>query len=287
MRLDVADELSSSFIEQTKNRLAAEVSDAVLYGEVWEDASNKIAYGKRRSYYQGKELDGVMNYPLRTGLVSYIREKRTEALSYYFNEVLPNMPKRVADLSMNLLGTHDTVRIATALSAPSPEGRTNKELSLLRMTEKERERAVQLVMAAYTVIATLEGVPSIYYGDEVGLEGYSDPFNRMPFPWGRENKTLLKHYQKIGALRKKKAYADGAFRLVRLNKDCLAFTREKKNTVFLTVYNNSPRPLSFLLPDSAKLLIGKTEREEKTKSHILAPEAAIVVSLQQGDTVSF
>ena len=121
-RLDVADELSDDFIEGIKERLCESTSDAVLYGEVWEDASNKIAYGKRRAYYHGRELDGVMNYPLRTGIVSYLREGRTDALRYALCEVLPNAPKRIADRSAAISGIQSSSGIFTA----SPPARTNK-----------------------------------------------------------------------------------------------------------------------------------------------------------------
>ncbi len=282
MRLDVADELSSSFIEGIKSRLTEKVKDAVLYGEVWEDASNKIAYDRRCSYYYGRELDGVMNYPLRTGLISYLRHKSTEALAYYFNEVLPNMPKRAADLAMNLLGTHDTLRILTALGGKSPEGYTNEQLSRLRMTPAERKRGLRLLASAYTVLATLPGVPSIYYGDEVGVEGYSDPFNRMPFPWGREDASLLAHYRAIGELRRADAYKDGELRVLLLTRDALAFAREGEDADYITLYNNREEPLFVALSAEATVLVGR-DSEEGILS--LQGEEAAVLRLPKGESL--
>ena len=250
LRLDVADELSDDFIKKIKHALDRG-GENILYGEVWEDASNKIAYGKRKNYYSGSELDGVMNYPLREGIIDYLRSKRTDKLLYALTEVLPNMPKHIRDMTMNLLGTHDTPRIITALGGEDAKGKSNAELSELRMSKDERTKAEKLVKAAYTILATLPGLPTIFYADEVGLEGYSDPFNRMPYPeCGIE--SLLQHYKRIGAVRRSEAvYRDGEFKLNALNKDILAFSRyrDTSSTAYLTVYNNSDDAFSIEFED--------------------------------------
>ena len=239
-RLDVADELSDKFISDIKSALNKKNPDSILYGEVWEDASNKIAYDTRKKYYLGDELDGVMNYPLRTGIIDYIRSKDTSALEYYLNDVMPNMPKRIRDAAMNLLGTHDTERILTVLGGISPEGKSNDELISERMSAGERRVARRRLISAYTAIATLPGIPSVFYGDEAGLEGYSDPFNRRTYPWGKEDKALLKHYKKIGKIRKENpVYAEGEFKLLHLDKSLFVFERVLGRERFVTVVNNS------------------------------------------------
>ena len=243
MRLDVADELSDDFIKRIKKALS-EKGDTLLYGEVWEDASNKIAYGKRKRYYLGKELDGVMNYPLREGIIRYIKNADTSALLYALNDVTDNAPKHIRNAQMNVLGTHDTERIITVLGGESAIGKSNKELSSLRMKNEEREYATVLLKSAYTVMATLPGIPSIFYADEAGLEGYSDPFNRMPYPT-TPCKELLSHYRKIGEIRRNSpVYADGDFELITLTDELLVFSRCKDSDVYLTVYNNSFVPYS-------------------------------------------
>ncbi len=256
MRLDVADELDGDFISGIKARLAARTADSILYGEVWEDASNKIAYGRRCRYYLGDQLDAVMNYPLREGLIAYIRHRDVAPLAYYFSEVLPNMPKRAADLAMNFLGTHDTVRILTALAAPSAEGRSNAELAVLRMSEEERRSGIDLLLGAYLVLGTLPGIPSIYYGDEAGMEGYSDPFNRLPYPWHRVEERLLARYRLVGELRRHPLYADGEFRLLRLDAELLVFSRENATQAAVTVFNNGDTPRRLGVPAEARCLLG-------------------------------
>lgn len=262
-RLDVADELSDHFIAGIKTKLLESNEKALLYGEVWEDASNKIAYDVRKQYYLGKELDGVMNYPLRKALISYFKDKNTEELNYYFTEVHPNMPKRIADAQMNLLGTHDTVRILTALAGDDPNGYTNDILAKKRMSAAQYEYGKQLLKMLYTVIATLPGMPMIYYGDEVGMEGYCDPFNRMPFPHGNEDKDLLSHYRVIGQMRKRHSvYKNGEFSLLSLSPQHLMFLRIIKNTVYITVANLAEQPLLFSLGAQGVDLLNKIKGTE-------------------------
>ncbi len=279
MRLDVADELESDFIAAIKNRLCEKREDAILYGEVWEDASNKIAYSRRCRYYLGEELDGVMNYPLRTGILRYLREKDPGALAYYFGEVLPNMPKRAADAAMNLLGTHDTLRVLTALGGESPEGKSNETLSTLRMSAADRERALALLKLAYLIAATVPGVPSVYYGDEVGVEGYSDPFNRTPFPWHRMDEALLAHYRMMARVREDALYSDGEMRLLRLSRELLVFSRENGEYAALTLCNNGDTPLTLSLPADAQAL---TDTALDGGRLTLLPCEGAVIKLKRG-----
>ncbi len=283
MRLDVADELESDFIAAIKNRLSEQHKDSVLYGEVWEDASNKIAYSRRCRYYLGEELDGVMNYPLRTGVLRYLRDKDPSALSYYFGEVLPNMPKRIADAAMNLLGTHDTLRVLTALGGESPEGKSNETLSTLRMSKSEREKALHMLKAAYLIAATVPGVPAIYYGDEAGTEGYSDPFNRMPFPWHCVEQELLAFYRRMGEIRKDELYKDGEFRLLSLSRFFLAFSRENDLFAAVTLINNGDEEMRLLLPSEACLLASTQKTGHVLSCTLtLAPCEGAVIRLPRG-----
>ena len=259
-RLDVADELSDSFIAKIKSKLLENSEPTLLYGEVWEDASNKIAYDKRKHYYLGSELDGVMNYPLRTGIISFLKNKDKSALEYEFLDVMFNAPIRVRNMQMNLLGTHDTERIITMLAGVSAEGKTNDELAKIKLNERELENGIKLLKMAYTILATVPGLPTVFYGDEVGLDGYKDPFNRKPYPWKNGNHEIRSFYQKIGEIRcSDSVYKDGDFSLLHIDSERLVFSREKDGHVNFTVVNNSENDLKVLFSSTSEALI-KCER---------------------------
>ncbi len=254
-RLDVVDELSDDFVIKIKSMINMRNHDGILYGEVWEDASNKIAYDKRKRYYLGNELDGVMNYPLRTGLIDFLSGNDASSLEFALTDIINNAPKRIRDTQMNLLSTHDTERIISLLGAGKKDGAPNSYLATFKMDADEYSHGKAKLLLAYTALATLPGIPSVFYGDEVGLEGYKDPFNRRPFPWGREDKDILAHYRTIGQIRRKNSvYKDGDFRLLRLDSDNLIFARVKGKFNFVTVLNVSDKPLCFNFASSVKEL---------------------------------
>ena len=244
-RIDVADELSDQFLKFLRKSVKKYDPDAVLIGEVWEDASNKISYGKRREYLYGDELDGVMNYPLRDALVAYLLNGDCERLRNATEGLYRRYPKTASDTSFNLLGSHDTVRILTALGGEPGAGKTNGEKALMRLYAKERELAIKRLKAAYSTLCALPGVPVIYYGDEAGCEGYGDPFCRCAFPWGEENEDLVDHFRKEGEYRRKEPlFKKGLFEIVYLDSDVFVFLRipEKEGEyALLTALNRSDR----------------------------------------------
>ena len=259
-RLDVADELSDLFIAKIKSKLKEVDRPTVLYGEVWEDASNKIAYDKRKKYFLGKELDGVMNYPLRDGIISFLKNKDKAALEYYFLDVMFNAPLAVQHMQMNLLGTHDTERILTILAGESAEGRSNDEIARMKLSDVQLKNGIALLKMAYTILATVPGIPTVFYGDEVGLEGYKDPFNRRPYPWKAPNTEIRHHYELIGKIRRENTvYADGDFKLIRLDNDLFIFSRERGGEMLLTVVNNKKTDIELLFTAVSKALVSGAE----------------------------
>ena len=200
-RLDVADELPDEFIRLLRDRIRQIRPDALLIGEVWEDASNKVAHGQRRTYFTNGELDSVMNYPFRTAIINFLRDWDSgRALKETVMSVVENYPPHVVQCNMNLLGTHDTPRILTALVDDFNGSRREQAARRLPM-QKLMVAEERLMMAAFLQY-TLPGSPSLYYGDEAGMEGYKDPFNRRTYPWGRENQDLLNHFKRLGQLRR-------------------------------------------------------------------------------------
>lgn len=200
-RLDVADELPDEFVKLLYDRVKEVKPDALVLGEVWEDASNKIAYDRRRTYFTNAELDSVMNYPFRTAILNFMRGSDSGSnLKEAVLSVAENYPPEVVLCNMNLLGTHDTPRILTALVDDFDGSRAEKAKRRLSRTNLETARR-RLMMAAFLQY-TLPGSPSLYYGDEALMEGYKDPFNRRTYPWGHEDRELVTYFSRLGRLRK-------------------------------------------------------------------------------------
>ena len=274
-RLDVADELSDEFISRIKTTLESRAEGSLLYGEVWEDGSNKIAYEKRKRYYLGSELDGVMNYPIRKGIISFLRDRDSSFLKYALEDVTFNAPKRIRDMQMNLLGTHDTERIITILADEgNGKGKTNAELSVTSLSDAQRAKGVCMLKMAYTILSTIPGIPTVFYGDEVGLEGYKDPFNRRPYPWKNQNNLILEYYKKMGNIRRSyDVYTDGDFQLIYIDNEHLIFKRTKNGVSVITVINNSDRDFKLRVSEKSKSLIS----ESSAREFVLRSESAELI----------
>ena len=212
-RLDVADELPDEALDAIRS--AAEHADGkgLVYGEVWEDASNKISYSARRHYFIGGQLTATMNYPLKNAIIGYLTEGDAEFIFYTMKIIYSHYPKSASDLSMNILSTHDTERILTVL-AGSPRAEASPDiLAHAALSPHERALAIEKLKIAALLQMTLPGIPCIYYGDEIGMEGYHDPFNRKPYQWGREDEQILSYYKMLTSFRKRcKMLADAYYR---------------------------------------------------------------------------
>lgn len=283
LRLDVCDELPDDFVRQIKKRLSKS-GESYLIGEVWEDGSDKVAYGERKSYYLGDELDGVMNYPLREGIVEFLTEGRTDKLLYALKVVLENCPPRIRNTMMNILGSHDTERIITVLSGESGRNLSPSEKAEYKLSDEKKKIAEERLMLAYLILATLPGIPSVYYGDEAGLEGFSDPYNRMPYPFNEENKKILDFYKKIGIIRRVNSiYGEGEFSLLHLERDLLLFSRASGRDAYVTLINNSDEEL-FVRSDKR---IESLLFEVRGARHTIPPMNGDILKTTRGNTFSF
>ncbi len=201
-RLDVADELPDEFIKKLNHAARETKPDALVIGEVWEDASNKISYGVRRRYFQGGELDSVMNYPLRDGIMAFLTGSPAEDFAEKMESLRENYPHDIFYNLMNIIGTHDTPRAITALSAAPGDWDASRDYRAHHWLSGDAlEHAKRLLKMAAVIQFTMPGSPTIYYGDEAGQQGYEDPFNRRTYPWGREDTELLAFYRALCAIR--------------------------------------------------------------------------------------
>ncbi len=260
-RLDVADELPDEFLDNIRNAVKAEGEDNFLLGEVWEDATNKISYDMRRRFLRGKQLDSVMNYPFANAIINFLQGGNSRELVDTVLEILENYPPQSVKLLMNHIGTHDTPRILTLLGKGRVESRDRKWQALQTLSDEEYKKGVSLLKLAAIIQYTLPGVPSLYYGDEAGVEGYGDPFCRSTYPWGKEDKGLLAFYKKLGKIRREsKAFASGEFIPVYANFGEIAFIRKNNNEQVLIAATRWHDETSITLPDefaNAKCLLGE------------------------------
>lgn len=201
-RLDVADELLGSFIEKIRTTIKSHNKDNLLIGEVWEDATNKEAYGVLKKYFLGKELDGTMNYPFKEAIIRLLRYKNKQEFINSIMTIYENYPSHAMNVALNSLSTHDIPRVITSLVGESCEGKDRNWQATHNLTNDEFQHGVTLLKGAMVLQYFLPGIPCIYYGDEAGLYGYKDPFNRKCYPWGNENKELLEFTKLLAKFKK-------------------------------------------------------------------------------------
>ncbi|MBE6577145.1 MAG: glycoside hydrolase family 13 protein [Ruminococcaceae bacterium] len=275
-RLDVADELSDEFLDELRETVKnASDGNAIIIGEVWENAAEKISYSRRRRYLRGDQLDSVMNYPLRNGILDLLIYRDASLLGDVLKSIYASYPKCVCDSLMNLLGTHDTERILTMLGdcGRDVSDISNKEFSTMRLDAAAKKRGVALLKLASVIQYTVYGVPSVFYGDEAGIEGYSDPFCRKTYPWGRENKELLTHYRKLGKIRtENKVFAKGEFEIEYCKGAVIIYSRYDENGKITVAVNASEAPFEYKLNKKmTDLLTGKGYNGE------IAPASAVIL----------
>ena len=201
-RLDVADELPDAFLMQLRNCMRKYKPDAFLVGEVWEDASNKIAYNVRRRYFVDNQLDGVMNYPWRKAILDFARgDDSGWALRRSVMTLAENYPAEVLNSNLNLLSSHDVARAITMLMDPADGDREELYTRMQNVTAEQLALGKKRYGLAAFLQFMLPGCPCVYYGDEAGMTGYRDPFNRRFYPWGREDTELQALIRSLARLR--------------------------------------------------------------------------------------
>lgn len=259
-RLDVADELPDIFIDELCARLKATKKDALLMGEVWEDATTKHSYGSRRRYLLGSQFDSVMNYPFANAILDFCRNGKAEAFMETVMQIVENYPKQCLDVMMNHIGTHDTERAITKITGESCEYRDRNWQSSHFLDQDKYAKGVKLLKCAVALQYTLPGVPSVYYGDEAGMQGYKDPFNRGCYPWGKENQELVTFYRTMGEIRtENRTFSKGHFSPVSSMLGCVAYRRHDENGDIMVIVNRNEHSITYHLPDfyhNAKTLYG-------------------------------
>ena len=238
-RFDVADELPDVFLDEARAAIKEENPQALFLGEVWEDATNKIAYGERRRYLLGKQLDSVMNYVVKEAVLSFVLEGDGKLFAERIGGWLENYPPCAVHCAMNLIGTHDTPRVLTVLSNKDLPTTAEEQVAMI-LSPEEKALALERLKIADVLLFTLPGIPSVYYGDEAGAEGGQDPLNRKYYPWGREDADLIAHVKALGTLRKQfPVFREGTLKFLQTEGGVTVYRREQKGETSIAVAVNA------------------------------------------------
>ncbi len=260
-RLDVADELPMAFLRDLRQQVKGTNPDAVILGEVWEDASHKITYGELRSYVTGDTLDSVMNYPLREVLINFLLNRKTASESAHILRCLcSNYPKPFLYSLMNLLGSHDRPRILNILACHDGEDLERQDRANVHLSQDEKMIGALREHLMLRFIFSMPGIPCIYYGDEAGLEGCADPYCRRTYPWDNEDQNMLSFYRSMTALRREhRVLQTGEVSFLSPSSDVLGvvrtiqdghdvFGKPARNITAVTLINRSSHSVSCYLP---------------------------------------
>ena len=278
IRLDVVDELNDNFVRSINKAIKRCDKDAITIGEVWEDASSKVAYGVRKQYFDGSELDSIMNYPLKKAIIDFLSHNRIETIVYYMREEVNNFSSKVINSLMNVLSTHDTPRLISVFSGVDFNALSKKEMSEVVMTKSEYFKTRQLLKMAYMITYTMPGVPSLYYGDELGMEGGKDPFCRKMMAWENGDYELLSYFKKLGAMRNHPEafdiFSTGAYSEESFKDNVYIYNRHNEKGKVVVIVNNSDYGYFYHIDNAINLLDmkevkGGTVVESKTACALL------------------
>lgn len=213
-RLDVSDEISHDFWREFRKCVKAQKKDAVIFGENWHDA---------RTYLQGDQYDSIMNYAFTKACLDYFAfgAFNAEQFAEKLNSLLMRNLEPVNRMMINLLDSHDTLRFFTEV-------------------KKDKEKA----LAAAAVQMFFTGVPCIYYGTEICMEGGYDPDSRRGFNWKEEewDKEFFEKFKRLIQIRKRKEITEGSIAITAYNEGLLIKRQQEEGQLLLFV-NETERAL--------------------------------------------
>ena len=242
-RLDVANEVSDETWQKFRESVKSLSSDNVIIGEIWDDASE---------YLLGDMYDSVMNYVFRDAVLAYAKGGDAQSSVNELEKLRERYPQEAFYAMMNLVGSHDTTRLLSALDGIEDD-RNQKEPEYAFPTyettsdlAKERQYLVAFIQMTYP------GAPTIYYGDEIGMVGADDPDDRRAMEWGKGNKELVEWYASLAAVRSAyPALRTGEIEPVESSEaaeNIMAYVRSDEDAVLYVAANNSTesaQPVTF------------------------------------------
>lgn len=275
-RLDVAADLGHSpefnhrFWKEFRRVVKAANPEAIIMAE---------HYGDARSWMQGDEWDTVMNYDAFMEPVSWFltgMEKHSDEFNQgqfgnsesFLGAMRYHMPAFYAPslyTAMNELDNHDHSRFLT---------RTNHRVGRVgdlgsKAAEENVNKAV--LREAVVIQMTWPGAPTLYYGDEAGVCGFTDPDNRRTYPWGKEDKDLIRFYKEMIAIHKKyPVLIDGSLLELYHDYNLLAYGRFNIKEQIVVVLNNRNEKVHVEIP---VWLTGMKRSEETEMVEIFRTDA--------------
>lgn len=216
LRLDVADELSDEFIEGIRRAVKRNKEDGFILGEVWKNPMRM-----NRGYIEsGKGMDSVMNYPFVNALLRYYKYADVYALQDVLYQLKNEYPEDTLYSLMNFTSTHDITRAINLFSTYEFQEHGEWAWNLrnfdyhwqqeYQISKADYERGKKQYQSYLSALTFFPGNLSIFYGDEVGLQGMGNLANRRTFPWGKEDLELLSSFQKLGQIRKQESFLEKA-----------------------------------------------------------------------------
>lgn len=257
LRLDVVDEINDEFVTKITGKIKEYGNDKVIMGEVWEDASTKIAYNKRRTYFSNNELNSIMNYPIKESILTFVKTGNSDDLVSTIRMLQNNYPKEVQDNLMNFLTTHDTKRAISELCLAA---------------SGDVVKAKKLFKIAYSLVFFVTGVPSIFYGDEYGMKN-NDESSRGCFDWKNYKGEIFDWFKILSKIRKNSVFVDGELNILYSKNKKFVFERISKNNRIIIATNVGNTDLKINLHGNFRSLL----TGEKIKNLLLKAESVQII----------
>lgn len=288
LRLDVADELTDEFIELIRKAVKRNKTDGFILGEVWK---NPMRMG--RGYIEsGKGMDSVMNYSLVDALIRYFKYGDVDKLAYIIKDIMSEYPKDTINTLMNFTSTHDITRAINLFAtydfqeygewAWNPNSSDLEWCKNFKLTPEQYKYGREVYEAYVFALAFMPGILSIFYGDEVGLQGMGNLANRKPYPWGHRDKKLLEFFRYIGKIRNGEAFLKEAdLNVLDITKDYFMFERLGEEDKVLVTVNRTGEDKNFAIPGEYEKNNSGIYTLKKSLPGRLSPHGAAAVKVRR------
>lgn len=256
LRLDVADELNDDFIKLIRKAVKRNKSDGFIIGEVWKNPMRM----NRQYISSAKSMDTVMNYLLIDALLRYFKYADENKLKTILNEILTEYPDDTIKTLMNFTSTHDITRAINLLGTDEFQkygewawNLNNSDYNWCKnyhLTENQYNKGKKLLAPYVFTLTFLPGILSIFYGDEIGLEGMGNLSNRKTFPKAHHDAQILDIFKKAGHIRINETFLRNADTNIKsINHKHFAFERKDQNHKILILVSRVEENQNILVPE--------------------------------------